>query len=360
MNASWRREALSDRTQAQIARDVETTDFLRGGPRLPFEAGRWKEWTHFVVVTPDVTLLANFSFAEERPVEGGPPTLTARAILMVSDPTWDGDVERAHPEDTELTPGAVGCRIGPHQLSWDGRAFRVRMRLTRRKVACDLRIVPITRPTATSRLPFSQRDRVQWLVFPRCLAWGDITVGDRTHRVEAASCYHDHNWGAFGWGEDFAWEWGFAVPDDPDNPWSLVFSRVTDARRHAARSTGLFLWRGSRYHRLFLEQQVRYAPRGSLALHRALKVPRVMGLLRPGDALGVPAHLTVEARKGDDTLVCEATLSDGAQIVLPSEIDPTGTQAINEIGGRLTVHGTVRGEPVHLTGPAVLEFVRRA
>lgn len=358
MTAPWLREALGQREQATLAKAVVQTDFLRGGPRLEHERGGWKEWTHFVVVTRDVRVIINWSFTEAQPGEGPPGSMVPRATLLVGDPSWDGDVERVPLSDAEWAAGRVPLRLGDHALDWDGTAWRIRMRCALRDVSVDLRVVPVTRPSATSRLPFSAADRVQWLVFPRCVASGTVHSGGRTHRLQGAACYHDHNWGRFAWGGDFAWEWGFAVPDDPDNPWSLVFSRVSDRHLARTRSLGLFLWRGSRYHQLFLESQVTYAPAGETRVARPLCVPRVTRLLRPGGALGIPRALTVTARGKGDHLVCEATIEDVLSVVIPSETDPRGTQAIHECDARMRVEGRVGGEDVSLTGPAVLEFVR--
>ncbi len=334
---------------------VPATDHWRGRPRFAHEWGGWKEWTHFVVVHPRLTVIANLSVAEDL---DRPGTLVGRATVIVDDGDPDGAVERFAEHELDLVDGRIDAGLGPHRLRWHDGAWHLAIQLQDRPVALDLRCVPTTAPTATSRLPFTNPARVQWLVYPRLAVSGTVRVADRVHTLDRAPGYHDHNWGTFLWGDDFAWEWGFAVPDAADNPWSLVFSRVSDAGGLETRSKGLFLWKGSAYHRIFLEDAVTYRPQGHLPVGEGLRIPRVGRLLRPGQAEGLPARLVVEAAKGGDRLVCEATLDDVVQVVIPSERDPLGTTAIHEVSGRVTVEGTVLGERVALAGRAVLEFVR--
>jgi len=334
---------------------VPSTDHWRGHPRFDFEWGGWKEWSHFVVVARELTVIVNLSVAEDL---DRPGTLVGRATVIVDDGRSDGAVERFEEADLDLVDGRIDARFGPHRLAFRDGAWHLEVALGDRPVQLSLRCVPTAAPTATSRLPFTRPARVQWLVYPRLQVSGTVCIDGRVHTLDRAPGYHDHNWGTFCWGDDFAWEWGFAVPDDRDNPWSLVFSRVSDAGGLRTRSQGLFLWRGDRYHRLFLEDAVTYRPSGHLQLGDALRVPRVGALLRPGGACGLPEQLVVEARKGRDHLACDVALHDVVQVVIPSERDPLGTTAIHEVTGRFQVSGTVLGEPVALAGTAVLEFVR--
>jgi hypothetical protein len=47
-----------------------------------------------------------------------------------------------------------------------------------------------------------------------------------------------------------------------------------------------------------------------------------------------------------------------AQLVLPSETRLDAVTIINEVSGRVTLEGKVRGEPVEMEGAAVFEFIR--
>ena len=84
-----------------------------------------------------------------------------------------------------------------------------------------------------------------------------------TYSLDGSPAYHDHDWGHFRWGRDFAWEWGFSLPEDPSNPWSLVFVRMSDRSRHQAYTQAVFVWRREATHRTFLDHEIGIATRGS-------------------------------------------------------------------------------------------------
>jgi hypothetical protein len=192
---------------------------------------------------------------------------------------------------------------------------------------------------------------------PRLAATGTITVGERIHRVERATAYHDHNWGHFAWGADFGWRWGFALPRDAREPWSVVFATVTDRFRHYTRGQGLWVWRGRDVVRGFRADaiDVRSDARFVRQPH-ILKVPRVMGLVSPETFADVPTWLEALAESDGDRVRCRFEAESLAQVVVPAE-EHLGVTVINEVAGRSTVDGCIRGETFTMDCRSVFEFL---
>ena len=172
------------------------------------------------------------------------------------------------------------------------------------------------------------------------------------------SGYHDHNWGRFSWGGDFAWEWAIVLSDEA-MPWSLIYYRITDRGRRRAISQGLLLWRRDRHCRTFRDSDLRVRGDGLLRVGRALRVPRIMSLAIPGSAADLAARLEVVARNGNDALDIAIDMDDCAQIGLPNDGDD-GMTMISECRGRVHVSGRVRGDLVRFEGVSIVEFNRAA
>src|SRR5207342_625444 len=110
-------------------------------------------------------------------------------------------------------------------------AFRIHVELCDRPIRVDLVLLPVTRPALVHNIAMLEGPPLHWPVTPRLLATGIATVAGRTHRLDREPSYHDHNWGPFRWGHDISWEWGFALPPDPECPWTLTFVRLTNRGR---------------------------------------------------------------------------------------------------------------------------------
>ena len=269
----------------------------------------------------------------------------------------DGDIETYEPHAVELRAGRIDALFGASHLTFVDGVYRLRLGLAERPVTADLTLRPISRPAVTRSVPLGRCQPMQWLVVPRLAASGEIRVGSRRFRLRDTPAYHDHNWGQFSWGGDFAWEWGIALQANAVQPWSLIYYRITDQGRNRVRAQGLLLWRGRDHCRSFRDHQVAVGGTGLIESSRVLCVPRVMGLAIPGTALDIPRSLEVEASQGDDDLRVDLELDDFAQVGVPNDIDD-GLTSISETHGRARVTGTVRGESVAFESPALVEFNR--
>lgn len=338
-----------------VASTLAETDWLRRSASLAGGPRGHKEWWHFCAYGPEVDVLVNFSLVDDVR-EGSPPGAEfARVTLLARDRGWDGDVDLYPADEVAADGGGLSLRFGDNVAEFRDGAYRLRARARRRPIEVDLTITPTALPSLANNITLDPGPPINWLVVPRGEATGTVTVGGRAHALERAPAYHDHNWGRFAWGRDFAWEWGFGLPQR-DEPWSVVFVRLSDRARTLARMQALFLWRGARQHRVMRGSELTVTRGGLLRPERVLKVPRVMGLVSPSTATDVPARLEVEAVADGDRVECVFTASDLAQVVIPNDHD-AGVTIINEVSGAVRVEGEVRGERVRMEGRAIFEFL---
>ena len=312
-----------------------------------------KEWYHFCVIAPGLELIINFSLeADLRPA--ATQASVSRLIVLARTQGWHGAVETFSPGEVSGSPTDVHLELGPHRLRFEDGVFHLAIRPQEGGLSAVLRLEPLAMPLRSQGATLGDGS-LSWVVVPALRARGSVRVGDRLFRLDGAPAYHDHNWGTWRWGSDFAWQWGFGLPAG-GSPWSLVFSRMTNRARTRELDRKLCLWRDGRLVRLFTERDVEVRPEGYLRREHVWKVPAIMALLSPGDALDVPRTLHVTARSGQDHLTLRFDADDVAQIVIPNETD-LGVTLISEVCGRLALRGCVQGEPLTAEGAGVFEHV---
>lgn len=336
-------------------------DYLRRSPALAGGPGGHKEWLHFCVYGDEVDVLVNFSLVDDVREGAAPGTEYARVVVLVRDPAlggWDGDVELFPAEEVFAQGGGVRMHFGRNRVYFDEAegVYRVSVTLRRRPIRVALTLEPITLPSLANNIQLDPGPPINWLVLPRMRARGEVEIGARTHRFEGAPAYHDHNWGRFAWGRDFAWEWGFGLPTDPENPWTMVFVRLSNRAHTRVFMQAIFLWRGAGQHRVIRAGDLRVTREGFLRPERVFKVPRAMALVSPGTATDVPAGLSIVGEADGDSVACEFAATDLAQVIIPNDHDP-GVTIIHEVSGSVRVRGTVRGERVEMDGRAIFEFL---
>ncbi len=341
-----------------ITRALRRSDYFRRSPAAVGGPGGHKEWMHFCVYSEAVDVLINISFVDDlHSVDAARPASLGRWILLARTDGWHGDID-TYADESELRvfAGQLDARLGDNEVRFRDGVYELRGALRDRPLAVDLRLEPVTFPSLVHNVQVEDGPPIHWLVLPRLLASGTITVGSRTFPVLEAPAYHDHNWGHFGWGRDFAWEWGFGLPADPEVPWSVVFVRLGDRMRTRSMMQGLMLWKDARQHRLLRDHEVEVRHEGLLRPDRLFKVPGVMGLISPGLATDIPRRTIIAARSGEDHLEAVFHAEDVAQVILPNDAD-LGVTIINEVAGALVVEGRVRGEAVHMSGRTIFEYL---
>jgi hypothetical protein len=338
------------------ARLFAQTNHLRGplAPRPDLPA--WKEWWHVCIHHAAFTWIGNFSMGED--AFASDRRLIGRVIGMgrsLPDGAWHGELAQFLPGEFRAPFGQIDAALGEHSLLWRDDALHLRMRQP--GLAADLTLRPVARPALSHQIALGPHATIHWLMAPRMLASGTLTIGGTTHALHDVPSYHDHNWGRFAWGDDFSWEWGYALPNDAANPWTIVSVRLHDRNRASLHSAGLFLWRKDAHHKVFRDAQVVGRTSGRLATTGAFALPSALALVTPA-ALDVPERLELRAQDGGDVLDVQFTAQDVARILLPNDAQPMGVTAICEVSGEVRAEGRVRGEPVALNGRAVYEFTR--
>ncbi|MDB4932434.1 MAG: hypothetical protein JWM10_4918 [Myxococcaceae bacterium] len=340
-----------------IERAVADADWLRRSPAARGGDGGHKEWWHFCVYAPGVDVLVNFSLVDDVRPGCDPAREFARLVVLVREREWDGDVEVFESAEVEAAGGGLHMRFGDNRVAFEGGRYVIEVRLQRRPIAVSLVLAPRCVPSLANNIRLDPGPPINWLVLPRMVASGTLTLGGRTVAVERASAYHDHNWGHFAWGRDFAWEWGYGLPEGDDaNPWSMVFVRLSDRAHTRAYMQALFLWRGALQHRVWRAADVSVERVGLLRASRVFKLPRVMSLVAPGTVTDVPRALVVRARGDGDEVECRFDAEDVAAVVIPNDHDP-GVTVIHEVSGVVSVTGRVRGEALAMRGRAIFEFL---
>ncbi len=339
-----------------IAAALDDGDWLR---RSPFDGGGpsgHKEWWHFCAYGDAVDVLVNFSLVDDVRPEAPRGAEFGRVTVLVRERTWDGDVDLHRADETYARGGGHSMVLGRNSAEYIDGVYHLAVHLSRRPISLRLSVRPMCLPSLANNIQLDPGPPINWLVVPRAEATGWVTIDGRTHVLDRSPAYHDHNWGLFAWGRDFAWEWGFGLPHDASNPWSVVFVRLSDRAHSRVMMQALFLWRGPWQHRVLRAEQVAVTRHGLLRPAKVLKVPRAMGLVSPSPATDVPERLEVVALGDGDEVRCEFVAQDLAQVVIPNDHDP-GNTLINEVSGALSVEGSVRGERVAMKGRAIFEFL---
>ena len=155
-----------------------------------------------------------------------------------------------------------------------------------------------------------------WLFVPRLRADGWLRIGGQEHRLEGELAYHDHNWGRFWWGDDFGWTWGTFLSQGPEDPWSLVFLRMTDRRRLRCLSQALYVWHHDEPAAIFRHAAVQTRSHGLLGRAADCTLP-------PPDAAAARRRGAGRAGAGRDHR--DAGGRRGARRVPPAVLRPPGS-----------------------------------
>lgn len=338
-----------------IGRVLTLTDHTRLSSESGKRPGWYKEWHHFCIIGPELQAVINFSFLGDNRPAAAPGARQTRLTLLVHGAEWDGDVWEIPGRDVELNPGRIDLRFGHNRLLFRDGVFQLSAALENQPLTLDLALRPTTFPLLRNQAVIGE-GTIDWLVVPRLEASGTLVIGRKVHRLERIPAYHDHNWGHWLWGQDFAWEWGFALPLRGEAVWSLVYNNLTNRARSQVQERKLSLWKGDKLERIFTPDEINVRRQGYLPRRKTPKFPRVMALIAPEMTTDVPGCVEIEAAAGPDHLWCKFEAQEIAQIVVPNETD-LGETVINEVIGTIQAGGMVKGEPVEIEGKGFFEFL---
>ena len=317
----------------------------------------YKEWSHFSIMGAELDLLINFSLMEDRQLAPPARREVGRLTVLYRDGAgrWDGEVERYDEPAVSVLGGQPEIALGANGLRLVEGTYRLRLELPSGKVRGAIDLVPMARPVFANRVPLAGGEYIRWLVVPRLRASGELRLGGQGFVLDGAPAYHDRNWGQFTWGGSCAWEWATILPADPGSPWSLVYSRISDALRAETLSQSLILWRDAFPHRKFFGRDLSVEQRGVLSGGRPVQIPKFTPLLAAGTGADLPREMQVRARAYRDELRLEIRLADFAQIGVPND-GRWGMSKLSEAKGSVEVSGAVGGEQVRFDGRIHAEF----
>lgn len=343
--------------QDALARAIESRDHLRRSPTAYGGTAGYKEWYHFAVRGPELDLLVNFSLVDDltrRARRGG--ELARITCLARTEQGWLGDVQDCPVHRVRASGGRVELEFGADRVAFDGKDYHIRAALRNCPIALDLKLRPEAFPSEANNVDVEDGPCINWTVVPRLVARGTVWIGSRVYELVQCPAYHDHNWGHFRWGRNFAWEWGYALPNDLSDPYNIALVRLTDRGHNTDLMQGLFVWRDGRQVRVFRDQEVSVEHHGLLRPAQPFKIPAVMGLLSPGRVTDVPARYVLRAQGRGEWAEFEFVAHDLAQVIIPND-DDLGVTIINEVFGRMRFRGDIGGQAFDKEGASVCEFL---
>jgi hypothetical protein len=327
----------------------ERTDIWRIDGIRP--SSGFKEWQHFALFAPGMDLIVNFSIDERADSKR-----TARVIVLAKTDHWHGALDTA---DAEISRDARRASFGAASLDIRNGVYRVSVDWPQHGIGIAATLRPVTVPLYATHRPTADGGRLYWALVARLTTEGTATLGRRTYALINTLAYHDHNWGTFSWGSDFAWEWGAFLPDSPACPYSCVFSRVTNRARTLVQSQHLFVWKDTRNVLAADDDDVvkeEYA--GQLLETHPFRLPAEMALTDGRRDAGLPTGIEIRGSAGPDMMTIAFQCDSSSRILIPSERDPFGTIAINELVGDVIASGNLSNEALSWRGRGIFELLR--
>ena len=329
-----------------------------GHPDLP----NYKEWWHINIIdeSSGLDLVVNLSLQANVHRAGGG---RAFRIVLAHETSYgwtqdfvlqDGAAARPGHADLALDLDLGGASLAPQDQTLvltlppsPGTAISGQITLTPR--ADPLMIWKNTRIGT---------GRINWFLVPRLQADGQLVVGGRPYVLTRAPAYHDHNWGAWVWGDNFGWDWGFCtdLAETPDGMLSMVYDRTTDKNGLVSLEHSLALWLGARLTCFFSRPQLQVRPQGSFA-GPVRRIPGLTGLIDPARPVGIPAALEMDARDGANWISARYVPEQALQIAIPAS-GHTGMAELNETLGLLVVAGQIGDQAFSTQRRACFEFLR--
>lgn len=334
---------------------LAASDFMRTPTIGVANPHGFKEWHHFVIHAEECRLLINFSLHTQVTPDGR-IRLVPRVIAIGHDDEWHGAIERFDEAELAISADLGELSIGHNVMRIGRNGYELKLDLPRQGIKGELWFVSVSRPFVVNNQSVGS-GRMSWLFVPRLQASGWLRIGDREHRFDDDIAYHDHNWGRFWWGDDFGWEWATVLPRDAAQPWSLVFLRMTDRRRHRYLSQALYVWHHDEPAAIFRHASLKVRSAGVLGRPADCTLPPPMRLLLDGDVPGVPERVAVTATRAGDTVHVEFRPQSYARLAQPSEISLTGSTVLCESNGTAEVTGQINGKTIDFVGTGVFEFL---
>ena len=331
------------------------SDFLRTPVLATAMPDGFKEWHHFVIHGAGRRLLINFNLTSE-PSSTNRFRLAPRVIVIDHDKQWTGAIERFDESELDISADLGTLTIGGNRMVVRPDGYQAVIDLPGQGMKGELQFTSVSRPFVVNNQPLGG-GRMCWLFVPKLRADGWLRIGEIEHRVDNEVAYHDHNWGRFRGGDDFGWTWGTILSPQPENPWSLVFLRMTDRRRLRCLSQALYVWHHDEPAAIFRHAAVKTRSHGLLGRPADCTLPAPMRLLLDGEVSDVPERVEIDAARVDDAVHAEFRPHSYARLAQPSEVSLNRSTVLCETSGAAKVRGSINGERIDFVGTGVFEFL---
>jgi hypothetical protein len=315
-----------------------------------------KEWSHFCVLAPDLTVIVNFSLMDRTSPSDRQVSEVPRVVLILRrEGVWDGDLVQFAPEEARIGNRPTDLTIGTNRIEFADGCYHVDVAPNSDGLGAELRFWPLARPAIASSVRLSAGERMRWLVVPRLAAEGKVFSADGAFTVDQAPAYHDRNWGNFRWGADYSWEWATILPTSLSVPWSLVYMRISDGSRNRTFSQSLMVWRDAGSARVFHGADMSIRQCDLLTQRRTLRLPSMVNLMVPGETSNIPRTIEIAANAWSDHVSVRAELDAYAQVGVPND-GPEGLTLLSEVDGEAEVTGRIGREDIRFHGHVLAEF----
>lgn len=327
-----------------------------GHPDLP----TYKEWWHIALIDEalGLDLIVNLSLSGDVHRAGAG---RATRIVLAHEAAHGWTHDFALSDGLGADPGDAALALtfgGATLLAQDETLVLTLPQGPGSRISGQITLHPCADPLMIWKNTRIGRGRINWFVVPAMEASGDLMIDGRPYLLTATPAYHDHNWGAWIWGDNFGWDWGFAARmiDTRDGWLSLVYDRTTDRQGQVSLEHSLGIWVEHRLSHFFARRQVQVGMQGSFD-GRVARIPVMTGLIDPARPVGIPQALTLRAVDGDAWIEARFQPQQALQIAIPAEGLP-GLAELNETLGLLTVTGQIGDQAFSTQRRACFEFLR--
>lgn len=328
-------------------------DHLRPPPPFDPWAAAYKDWLHLNVLdhaSGNVGLI-NVS------LHGAPDDPRSRAIgtalVHVPGRGWIGNLEIRTLNDAAIGRASICLEHVALTIDHSSGAVMASVQAGENGLSARLTARAATSPIIVEeQIPFGH-GWISWFAIPRLTLSGEWTVGGERFDLQAASAYHDHNWGRWHWGDDLGWEWGCFLTPMPGV--AFVISRTTDRAHRRLGHPSLAIHAGDK-RRTFARPAIELSYSAELATI-SRRLPGALAALHQDRArLRLPQRLLLRADDGTDQVTVEFTARAAAQLIAG---DPAvrGYGFIHEIAGEFICDGKLGDLEINGKGLGVLEYV---
>ncbi len=315
----------------------------------------FKEWHHFVLISPDGDAMALVNLALHGDVRTDAGRATALVAGFAGASTFGH--ARAYPAsravfdprspDLALPNATLGVDAdGVYRLRIDGGSG----------ISLTARLRSDGTPFALwNDTPLGPSGSLNWTIIPAHVEEGRLLHADGILALEGWNAYHDHNWGRWQWGDDFSWCWAYLRARLPDGrPLVLSLSRSADRSGRHPGNRLVAVWVGGRLARVFTDASVAIEMSEPIDVSDAACVPAVARPLIAARRPRIPRAVSIHASAGPDHLSADIRSGRVMHIAIPRD-GRQGFVVASEAAGTFAARGVLDSVRFDVEGVGCVE-----